>query len=107
MGVIPRREANGYPIWEHVSQKRWLYFGFDDYWYVGDEEERRMKFECDQGYIRHEGEEFTFPTNLSGLWERGPDWTADPAIIVSVDGSPNEERNKGKGKAKGKHKSKR
>jgi len=107
--MMPRREANGYPIWEHVSRKRWLYYGNDDFWYVGDEEELRLKFDCEQGYIRHEGEEFTFPTALSGHWERGPDWTPDPVIVVSEDGKPrkDDDASKGKGKAKGKNKNRK
>jgi len=105
--LMPRRQANGYPIWEHVSQKRWLYFGNDDYWYVGDEEELRMKFECDQGYIRHEGEEFTFPTALAGPWERGPDWTSDRGIVVSEDGTAPKNGGGPKKGAKGGRKGKR
>lgn len=103
--LMHRREANGMPIWQHDSRKRWLYYGNDDYWYVGDEEECKMKFDCDQGYIRHEGAGYTMPTALPGAWERGPDWTPDPGIAVNLDGSaPNGAKPKGKDKAKGKHK---
>lgn len=107
--LMPRREANGCPVWEHSSNKRWLYFGNDDYWYVGDEEEKKLKFDCDQGYIRHEGSGYTWPTSLQGQWERGPDWTEDAGIGVNLDGAtPNGDKpskgGKG-GKPKGKQKS--
>merc|ERR1712070_266501 len=38
-------KANGFPIFEHERGDRWLYNSCeDDYWYVGDEEERDDDF---------------------------------------------------------------
>mmetsp|Transcript_122120 Transcript_122120/g.353035 ORF Transcript_122120/g.353035 Transcript_122120/m.353035 type:complete len:722 (-) Transcript_122120:87-2252(-) len=101
-------KANGHPVWEHTSEKRFLFHGIDDCWYVGDEEERDMRFDCDQGYIRHQDSGDTFPHKLTGFWQRGPDWTDDATVFASKDGKRPAEidqgSSKGKGKAKGKGK---
>lgn len=108
--LVPNAEANGMPVWAHTKGNRFVYFGTDDYWYIGDEEEQDLSFECDQGYIRHESDGELWPTLLTGPWERGPDFAPDPSIYVSLDGTPPSIESrappKGKGKAKGNGKNK-
>merc|ERR1719272_1759171 len=48
-GVTP----NGHPLWRHTRGDRWLYHGSDECWYVGDDDEEEMGFDCNQGYIRY------------------------------------------------------
>merc|ERR1712032_1227233 len=51
--LVPHVQPNGNPLWVNARGDRWLYHGNDGYWYVGDEEEHDLNFDCDQGYIRH------------------------------------------------------
>jgi len=109
---------NGQPLWCHTRGDRFLYHGNDGYWYVGDEEERDMKFDCDQGYIRHVAIGSALPHDLAGPWERGPSWTQDFGIAAALDaataeasagktrppnaGSPSKGKGKSKSHGKGK-----
>merc|ERR1712190_171485 len=110
--VVPYANANGKPVWVHSRADRWLYYGNDGFWYVGDEEEHDLNFDCDQGYVRHEGELELLPHQLTGAWERGEDWSPDSNIWVSLDGTPPSmesrapKASKGKAKGKGKNGSK-
>jgi len=79
--------ANGAPVWTNDRADRFLYHGNDDNWYVGDEEEMDLGFDCDQGYIRHESAGGMMPHLLEGDWERGEEWIEDPAITVNLDGT--------------------
>jgi len=106
-------KANGMPVWVNSGGDRFLYFGNDGHWYVGDEEERDASFDCDAGYIRHEGEDSMLPHQLTGAWELGEDWAPASDIWVSVDGTPPsiesrepKRKSKGKGKSKDKNGSK-
>lgn len=92
--------ANDAPVWINDRGDRFLFHGIDEYWYVGDEEERDADFNCDQGYIRHHSQERTVPHKVGGLWERGEDWTEDDGIWVSIDGTqpPHTERPAAAGK---------
>jgi len=106
--LVPHADANGFPVWVNSRGDRFLYHGNDEHWYVGDEEEQDMNFDCDQGYIRHEGSGSLLPHQLTGAWERGEDWTPDSNIWISVDGTPpsiesRPPRKSSKGKGKGKN----
>merc|ERR1712218_166166 len=72
--LVPHVQPNGNPLWMNSRGDRWLYHGNDGYWYVGDEEEHELNFECDQGYIRHIALGKALPNDLAGAWECGPDW---------------------------------
>jgi hypothetical protein len=80
-------QANGYPVWMLLRGDRFLYFGNDDCWYVGDNEARDANFDSNQGYIMHESLPGVPPTALGGDWQRGPEWDSDAMIIVSVEPS--------------------
>jgi hypothetical protein len=76
-------KANNLPIWMHVRGDRWLFNSSEDnYWYVGDEEEKEDGFKTCQGYIRHRSKKGASPQDLDGQWERGPKWKADKSIRV-------------------------
>jgi hypothetical protein len=78
-------QANGYPVWRHSRGDRFLYFGNDNCWCVGDDEEEDANFDTDQGYIMHESHPGAPPTALGGNWLRGPEWDSDAKIIVSAE----------------------
>eukprot|EP00931_Biecheleriopsis_adriatica_P085988 TRINITY_DN60730_c0_g1_i1.p1 TRINITY_DN60730_c0_g1~~TRINITY_DN60730_c0_g1_i1.p1 ORF type:complete len:710 (+),score=149.41 TRINITY_DN60730_c0_g1_i1:50-2131(+) len=80
-GTLP----NGKPLWINDRGDRFLYFGIDQHWYVGDEEEQDQNFNTDQGYIRLGGKNDLSPDKLRGPWQRGPDWDEDPNILVTTD----------------------
>eukprot|EP00930_Biecheleria_cincta_P082317 TRINITY_DN72071_c0_g1_i1.p1 TRINITY_DN72071_c0_g1~~TRINITY_DN72071_c0_g1_i1.p1 ORF type:complete len:677 (+),score=100.70 TRINITY_DN72071_c0_g1_i1:102-2132(+) len=97
--LVPGDLPNGRPLWIHSRGNRWLYCGRDDIWYVGDDEEKDLKFDCDSGYIRQEAPRGMMPNELRGLWERGPDWTPEHGILVSTDPNAKPQKSsKGKGK---------
>eukprot|EP00929_Paragymnodinium_shiwhaense_P001707 TRINITY_DN101938_c0_g1_i1.p1 TRINITY_DN101938_c0_g1~~TRINITY_DN101938_c0_g1_i1.p1 ORF type:complete len:713 (-),score=169.48 TRINITY_DN101938_c0_g1_i1:187-2325(-) len=76
---------NGQPLWMHARADRWLYYGIDGYWYIGDDEEAGMEFQSDQGYIRQKGQEGRHPNELKvDGWERGEDFKNDKTILVST-----------------------
>eukprot|EP00928_Gymnodinium_smaydae_P088915 TRINITY_DN72950_c0_g1_i1.p1 TRINITY_DN72950_c0_g1~~TRINITY_DN72950_c0_g1_i1.p1 ORF type:complete len:725 (+),score=109.46 TRINITY_DN72950_c0_g1_i1:62-2236(+) len=102
---IEEKKANGKPLWKHIRGDRWLYFGNDDCWYIGDEEEAEMNFNCDQGYIRQGKRGQSLPHELPGPWERGPDWKPDQRITVATEaGAAPAAGGKGKSKKKPKNK---
>eukprot|EP00927_Polykrikos_kofoidii_P063977 TRINITY_DN5890_c0_g1_i1.p1 TRINITY_DN5890_c0_g1~~TRINITY_DN5890_c0_g1_i1.p1 ORF type:complete len:729 (-),score=159.13 TRINITY_DN5890_c0_g1_i1:97-2097(-) len=76
--------VQGRPVWRHKGHRRFIYFGMDKYWYIGDEEEESEGFNCCCGYIRHEGDGNVSPADLPGLWERGEEWEKDREIIVTA-----------------------
>eukprot|EP00933_Yihiella_yeosuensis_P069507 TRINITY_DN7612_c0_g1_i1.p1 TRINITY_DN7612_c0_g1~~TRINITY_DN7612_c0_g1_i1.p1 ORF type:complete len:498 (-),score=111.30 TRINITY_DN7612_c0_g1_i1:224-1717(-) len=91
----------GQPVWANAQGTRFLYLSHDDYWYVGDEEECEAEFDADSGYIRQQAVVGFPPSNLPGVWERGPEWDEDDQIVVSVDPDarpPPRAASKGKGK---------
>mmetsp|Transcript_84049 Transcript_84049/g.213952 ORF Transcript_84049/g.213952 Transcript_84049/m.213952 type:complete len:728 (+) Transcript_84049:3-2186(+) len=110
--VMPGAIANDAPVWINDRGDRFMYHGNDDNWYVGDEEEQNLNFDCDQGYIRHDSCGRVMPHLLAGDWERGEEWLPDAGVGVSTDGSapPASARrspppgSKGKGKVSGKSK---
>mmetsp|Transcript_103018 Transcript_103018/g.183008 ORF Transcript_103018/g.183008 Transcript_103018/m.183008 type:complete len:685 (-) Transcript_103018:71-2125(-) len=83
--LVAGNMPKGKPLWMHARGDRFLYFGIDNYWYVGDQEEQDANFACDSGYIRQSAQQGELPHALKGLWERGPDWTAENEILVSSD----------------------
>lgn len=82
--VLCDMSAQGQRIWRHESEERYLYLGKDDYWYVGDDEEKEQGFECQQGYIRVPKSECDAPVDLVNPWEFGPDWKVEKGIKVSL-----------------------
>jgi len=80
-------QANGFPVWTHDNGDRFLYFGNDGCWYVGDDEEKDSDFDTDAGYIRQHvpSGQRLYPHQLSGRWERGEEWVVDPDIWISAD----------------------
>mmetsp|Transcript_63435 Transcript_63435/g.137326 ORF Transcript_63435/g.137326 Transcript_63435/m.137326 type:complete len:691 (+) Transcript_63435:53-2125(+) len=101
--LVPKEQPNGMPLWAHSRGDRFLYFGVDRHWYVGDEEEQGMQFKCDQGYIRIPGKPGVLPVDLEDAWERSDpvteEWQADGSIIVSYQQIPQGTvKSKGKGK---------
>jgi hypothetical protein len=101
--VIPEK-ANGLPIWMHTRGDRWLYNSCEDnYWYVGDEEERDEGFKTNQGYIRHRGKNGVMPQDLDGNWERGPKFKVDKTILAQSTAPEGENGSEGKSKSEGKN----
>jgi len=86
--MVRRTKVNRRPLWQHVRGDRWLYFGCDDYWYVGDEEEKGLNFKCMQGYIRHPAGTATTPEAFPRTWEKyltSEDWVQDDRIVVGTE----------------------
>eukprot|EP00930_Biecheleria_cincta_P036067 TRINITY_DN24767_c0_g1_i1.p1 TRINITY_DN24767_c0_g1~~TRINITY_DN24767_c0_g1_i1.p1 ORF type:complete len:530 (+),score=64.46 TRINITY_DN24767_c0_g1_i1:39-1628(+) len=78
--------ANGYPLWEHVGGKCWLYSGSNGMWIIGGTDAQAKDFNCTRGVIYcktpHCGE---MPDKMVGPWLRldGDAFREDAAIVVS------------------------
>ena len=59
------------PVWQHSQWRLWLYKGNDGHWYVGNEEERDIVFDCAQGFVRskHDPSAHQLPQEFSNQWE--------------------------------------
>jgi hypothetical protein len=89
--------AAGLPVWMKVAgakaggkaeEPRWLYHSeMDKMWYVGDDDERKQNFKCNEGYIRCEGR--ALPHQLDEPWERydekNADWVKKHAILCATE----------------------
>mmetsp|Transcript_30572 Transcript_30572/g.87743 ORF Transcript_30572/g.87743 Transcript_30572/m.87743 type:complete len:577 (-) Transcript_30572:85-1815(-) len=84
---VADKMANGYPIWEHIGGKCWIYSGTNGMWIVGGGDAKAKNFQCTRGVIYcktpHGG---LMPEKLVGSWLRleGESFRADATISVSV-----------------------
>jgi len=83
-------KADGMPVWKKKGpgENRWLYHAKQDgYWYVGDDDEKKKKFNCNEGYIRSQGREL--PYDLSEAWgiydEEADEWKKEHDILVALE----------------------
>lgn len=81
--LVEGQWPNDMPLWMNDKGDRWIFFGTNDYWYFGDWEEYEAKFAVGQGYFRHKAQGDVSPDKLVGYWEKGEDWTQEPALIVA------------------------
>jgi len=81
------RLANGYPLWEHVGGKCWLYSGSNGMWIIGGTDAAAKNFQCTRGVIYcqtvHNGQ---MPDKMVGNWLRldGDKFREDAAILVGT-----------------------
>jgi len=87
---IESDRVNGLPVWKKTGAgpKRWIYNAkIDEYWYVGDDDEKKKNFNCNEGYIRCHGR--AMPYELSDPWtifdEEDDEWIPDQSIIVALE----------------------
>lgn len=107
--IVEDITPNGCPLWRHTRGDRWLYHGTDGCWYVGDDDEEEMGFDCNQGYIRYAEQcKGILPHEFSKGWQRldikTDEFKNDKTISVGLEavadaGKPSK---KAKGKSGGK-----
>lgn len=87
--MLPGMQASGLPVWklENAKGDRFIYCGTDKQWYVGDNEELHRKFDCCEGYVRHQcAQHAEWPHMGQGPWERfcmkTSCWVKDTGVVV-------------------------
>jgi len=82
--------VSGLPVWQKQGGVRYLYKSpQEDYWYVGDDDEKDKDFDCNEGYIRCEGN--ALPYDLNNAWEifdessGDGEWLKDHGILVALE----------------------
>lgn len=89
-------QAAGYPVWQRVNSgkqqpPRYLYRSVqDNFWYVGDDDEKEQSFNCNEGYVRCEGKEARqMPHELESSWEffdqNSDNWIGTHAILCATE----------------------
>jgi len=81
--------ANGLPVWKRKGgPARWMYHSNrDQYWYVGDDDEKGQNFDCNEGYIRCPALSGNMmPHLLNEPWENfDEDWIQRHEILVAIE----------------------
>jgi hypothetical protein len=85
--IVRGRTANGFPLWKQQGGEHFLFSGTGGRWFVGDDEEERLHFNCNAGVIvsqsQHKGQ---MPHKMiAGTWQHfdGDKWINDRSIRVS------------------------
>eukprot|EP00929_Paragymnodinium_shiwhaense_P084139 TRINITY_DN44979_c0_g1_i2.p1 TRINITY_DN44979_c0_g1~~TRINITY_DN44979_c0_g1_i2.p1 ORF type:complete len:1635 (-),score=424.83 TRINITY_DN44979_c0_g1_i2:236-5140(-) len=92
---VPGRSVNGFPIWKHEVNSRWIFSGDGEeeagraQWFIGDEHEEGLAFKVHTGLIASEVEHLgKMPHEMKRhRWQRliGHSWVNDPDILVVAD----------------------
>lgn len=81
--------ANGYPLWQHVGGKCWLFSGSNGMWIIGGKDAQAKNFNCTRGVIYcktvHTGE---MPDKMVGPWLRLKDDSFREDADISVSSKP-------------------
>eukprot|EP00929_Paragymnodinium_shiwhaense_P048973 TRINITY_DN24720_c0_g1_i1.p1 TRINITY_DN24720_c0_g1~~TRINITY_DN24720_c0_g1_i1.p1 ORF type:complete len:552 (-),score=142.83 TRINITY_DN24720_c0_g1_i1:70-1725(-) len=81
--------VNDFPIWKMRNKNYWFFSGPGCQWFIGDEDEKEDKFDCDTGHIAsHLGHYGTMPDKVhQGGWQRfdndSGQWIDDPHVAVT------------------------
>jgi len=81
--------VNNLPVWRKTTgSKRWLYNAkADDFWYIGDDDEKQKNFDCNEGYVRGHGR--MLPYDLDQPWtvfdEEADEWIVDHGLLVALE----------------------
>eukprot|EP00427_Karlodinium_veneficum_P037965 CAMPEP_0169280800 /NCGR_PEP_ID=MMETSP1016-20121227/55833_1 /TAXON_ID=342587 /ORGANISM="Karlodinium micrum, Strain CCMP2283" /LENGTH=299 /DNA_ID=CAMNT_0009369215 /DNA_START=281 /DNA_END=1180 /DNA_ORIENTATION=+ len=71
--------VNGLPMWRHRTECRFLFFGTDAKWYIGDEDEEDSNFEIRNGYVWNDmqnivdvdkNKKVSMPHEIDGHWKQ-------------------------------------
>lgn len=78
-------QANGQPLWKHISESSWLYSMTDKYWGIGGNDEFDNEFQTNSAWVATTEEHHNrWPTDMPGLWKQwhGTNWSRSDAILV-------------------------